>query len=161
MKKFVINRVDLGQRVTGYEVFSPKANGGEIQGYTPKQMIEAIKAGDILGLMVDGAGALVPDKSKGFNHIMVKTGVGTLTNPDPGGMTNIVYTAYDKKDENFKVISSRFGHQVYCPEKIKTLLDLRAVNGVVLEGDRLVGAWELNEVPSGSQEAPEGKKKGA
>jgi hypothetical protein len=37
MKKFVINRVDLGQRVTGYGVFSPKTNGGESQNYTLKQ----------------------------------------------------------------------------------------------------------------------------
>ena len=28
-KKFIINRVDLGQRVTGYEVFNPGVNGGE------------------------------------------------------------------------------------------------------------------------------------
>jgi hypothetical protein len=38
------------------------------------------------------------------------------------------------------VISSRFRHQVYCPEKIKALLNLRAINGVVLEWDRLVGS---------------------
>ena len=29
-KKFVLNRVDLGQRVTGYEVFNPSVNGGEV-----------------------------------------------------------------------------------------------------------------------------------
>ena len=29
-KKFIINRVDLGQRVTGYEVFNPAVNGGEV-----------------------------------------------------------------------------------------------------------------------------------
>ena len=31
-KKFIINRVDLGQRVTGYEVFNPGVNGGEVIG---------------------------------------------------------------------------------------------------------------------------------
>ena len=31
-KKFIINRVDLGQRVTGYEVFNPAVNGGEVNG---------------------------------------------------------------------------------------------------------------------------------
>ena len=31
-KKFIINRVDLGQRVTGYEVFNPAVNGGEVIG---------------------------------------------------------------------------------------------------------------------------------
>lgn len=33
-KKFIINRVDLGQRVTGYEVFNPGVNGGEVLGMT-------------------------------------------------------------------------------------------------------------------------------
>ena len=28
MKRFVINRVDLGQRITGHEVFDPAVNGG-------------------------------------------------------------------------------------------------------------------------------------
>lgn len=161
MKKFVINRVDLGQRVTGYEVFVPEQNGGEVLGYTPKMMGESIKAGDVLGMILDDAGALVPDKSKGFNSIMVKTGVGTLTNPDPQAMANVIYTAYDKQGDNFKVISSRFGRQVYCPDKVKALLDLAAVNGVIWEGDKLVGAWELEESQSGPQEPPEGKKKGA
>ena len=36
-KKFIINRVDLGQRVTGYEVFNPAVNGGEVIGMTAKQ----------------------------------------------------------------------------------------------------------------------------
>ena len=36
-KKFIINRVDLGQRVTGYKVFNPAVNGGEVIGMTAKQ----------------------------------------------------------------------------------------------------------------------------
>lgn len=158
-KKFVINRVDLGQRVTGYEVFNPSVNGGEILGYTPRQMTEAVKAGDVLGFVLDDTGALVPDKGKGFNAIMVKTGVGTLTNPDPCAMANIIYTAYGKQGEDFKVISSRFGRLVYCPDKIKALLDLGAINGVVVSGDKLVGAWEQGESQSDPKEEAEGKKK--
>ena len=41
-KKFIINRVDLGQRVTGYEVFNPAVNGGEVIGMTAKQLGEAV-----------------------------------------------------------------------------------------------------------------------
>lgn len=37
MKKYVINRVDLGQRVTGYEVFNPNVNGGEVLGIPYRQ----------------------------------------------------------------------------------------------------------------------------
>ena len=48
-KKFIINRVDLGQRVTGYEVFNPAVNGGEVIGMTTKQLGEAVKAGEALG----------------------------------------------------------------------------------------------------------------
>lgn len=44
-KKFIINRVDLGQRVTGYKVFNPAVNGGEVIGMTAKQLGEAVKAG--------------------------------------------------------------------------------------------------------------------
>ena len=57
MKKFVINRVDLGQRVTGYELFNPGVNGGEILGYTPKQMTKAVKAGEVLGMVLNEAGS--------------------------------------------------------------------------------------------------------
>lgn len=46
-KKFVLNRVDLGTRVTGYEVFNPNVNGGEVIGMTSKQLSEAIKAGKL------------------------------------------------------------------------------------------------------------------
>ena len=157
-KKFVINRVDLGQRVTGYEVFNPSMNGGEILGYTPKQMAEAVKAGDALGLVLDDTGAMVPDKAKGFHAIMVKTGVGTLTNPDPCAMANIIYTAYGRQGENFKVISSRFGRQVYCPDKIKALLDLGAINGVVIAGGKPVGVWESDSPQNVSREDAEGKR---
>ena len=48
-KKFIINRVDLGQRVTGYEVFNPAVNGGEVIGMTAKQLGEAVRAGDGAG----------------------------------------------------------------------------------------------------------------
>lgn len=53
-KKFIINRVDLGQRVTGYEVFNPTVNGGEVIGMTTKQLSEAVKSGEVLGMVLDG-----------------------------------------------------------------------------------------------------------
>ena len=60
-KKFIINRVDLGQRVTGYKVFNPAVNGGEVIGMTAKQLGEAVKAGEVL----DGNGGLVLDAVTG------------------------------------------------------------------------------------------------
>ena len=129
-KKFIINRVDLGQRVTGYEVFNPAVNGGEVIGMTAKQLGEAVRAGEVLGMVLDGNGGLVLDTARGFKAIMVKTGIGTLTSTDPSAVANLMYTVYQRDGDKFKVISSRFGRQVFCADKIKALLDLGAVNGV-------------------------------
>ena len=148
-KKFIINRVDLGQRVTGYEVFNPSVNGGEVIGMTSKQLSEAVKAGEVLGMVLDGNGALKLDESKGFRAIMVRTGVGTLTSTDPSAVANLMYTVYRRDGDNFKVISSRFGRQSFCADKIKALLDLGAVNGVVLDGDAIKCAWEWEEAAQG------------
>lgn len=153
-KKFVINRVDLGQRVTGYEVFNPAVNGGEVLGMTPKQLTEAIKAGEVLGMVSDGRGDLKMDTAKGFRAIMVKTGVGTLNSTDPSAVANLMYTVYRREGDNFKVISSRFGRQVFCADKIKALLDLGAVNGVVLDGDAIKCAWEVEDAAQAKGKEP-------
>ena len=78
-KKFIINRVDLGQRVTGYKVFNPAVNGGEVIGMTAKQLGEAVKAGEVL----DG------------------NGIGTLTSTDPSAVANLMYTVYKREGDNF------------------------------------------------------------
>lgn len=162
-KKFVLNRVDLGTRLVGFELFNPGVNGGEVLGYTPKQMADAVKAGEVIGMVMNEHGELVTDEARGFKAIMVKTGVGTLTSTDPSAVANILYTVYDRVDgDKFKVISSRFGRLVYCADKIKALLDLGAVNGVVVEGDTIKCAWELEEKAEASKEeekapATEGK----
>ena len=144
-KKFVLNRVDLGQRVTGYEVFNPSVNGGEVIGMTAKQLCEAVKAGEVLGMVLDSSNSLVLDTARGFKAIMVKTGIGTLTSTDPTAVANLMYTVYQRDGDNYKVISSRFGRQVFCADKIKALLDLGAVNGVVLDGDTIKCAWEMED----------------
>lgn len=145
-KKIIINRVDLGQRVTGYELMNLGANGKEIVGYTPKQMMDALRGGEVMGMVLNAAGELELDKAKGFNAIMVKTGIGTLTSTDPNAVANILYSVYERLGDNFKVVSSRFGRLVYCADKVKALLDLGAVNGVVLDSDgNLKCWWELEE----------------
>ena len=100
-KKFIINRVDLGQRVTGYKVFNPAVNGGEVIGMTAKQLSEAVKSGEVLGMVLDGNGTLKLDEGKGFRAIMVKTGVGTLTSTDPSAVANLMYTVYKREGDNF------------------------------------------------------------
>ena len=144
-KKFVINRVDLGQRVTGYEVFNPTVNGGEIVGMTAKQLSEAAKSGEVMGMVLENNGVMKLDRERGFRAIMVKTGIGTLTSTDPEAVANLMYTVYDRQDNNYKVISSRFGRQTFCADKVKALLDLGAVNGVVMADGELKCSWELEE----------------
>lgn len=112
-------------------------------------MSEAVKSCEVLGMVLDGNGALQLDEAKGFRAIMVKTGVGTLTSTDPAAVANLMYTVYRRDGENYKVISSRFGRQTFCADKIKALLDLGAVNGVVLDGDTIKCAWEWEEMPQG------------
>ena len=153
-KKIIINRIDLGQRITDYELFNPGVNGGEIIGLTAKQLCDAVKAGEVIGVVLDGKGALKLDEAKGFKAIMVKTGVGTLTSTDPSAVANLMYTVYKRDGENYKVISSRFGRQTFCADKIKALLDLGAVNGVVLDGAAIKCSWELEEAtPAKEKEA--------
>lgn len=144
-KKFVINRADLGSRVIGYEVFAPGSNGGEVYGYTPKMMVDGVKAGEVVGMVLNEAGELVLDEARGYKAMTVKTGIGTLTSTDPSAVANLMYTVYQREGDKFKVISSRFGRQVFCADKIKALLDLGAVNGVVLDGDIIKCAWEMED----------------
>ena len=152
-KMFIINRVDLGQRVTGYEVFNPNVNGGEVVGMTAKQLGDAVKAGEVLGMVLENGGMKL-DEARGFKAIMVKTGVGTLTSTDPSAVANLMYTVYKRDGENYRVISSRFGRQTFCADKIKALLDLGAVNGVVIDGAAIKCSWELEEAtPAKEKEA--------
>ena len=150
-KKFVLNRVDLGQRVIGYEIFNPGVNGGEVIGMTVKQLSEAVKAGEVLGMLLDGNGILKLDEARGFRAIMVKTGVGTLTSTDPSAVANLMYTVYRRDGENYKVISSRFGRQIFCEDKIKALIDLGAVNGVILDGKNIKSSREWTKKPKGQK----------
>ena len=83
--------------MTGYKVFNPAVNGGEVIGMTAKQLGEAVKAGEVL----DGNGGLVLDTARGFKAIMVKTGIGTLTSTDPSAVANLMYTVYKREGDNF------------------------------------------------------------
>lgn len=150
-KKFTINRVDLGSRVTGYEVFAPGSNGGEVYGYTPKMMVDGVKAGEVVGMVLNEAGELVLDEARGYKAMTVKTGIGTLTSTDPSSIANIQYIVYGREGDKFRVINSRFGRQTYCADKVKALLDLGAVSGVVLVDGELKCSWELDEAKEATE----------
>jgi len=154
MKKVTINRVDLGSRVVGYEVLNPGVNGSEILGLAPQAMKEAVRSGEVVGVVLNESGELVPDETRGFKSIMVKTGAGTLNSTDPNAVANILYVAWGRDGDNFKLVSSRFGHFTYCAEKVRALLDLGAVSGVVECDGQLRGWWELEEAEGQPQAEP-------
>ncbi len=176
--KVAINRVDLGRRVVGYEVLNPGVNGNEILGLAPQAMKEAVRSGEVVGVVLNDAGELVPDVAHGFKSIMLKTGAGTLTSLDPNAVANILYVAWGRDGDNFKLVSSRFGHFTYCTDKVRALLDLGAISGVVERDGQLLGWWELEadqtpapveqtattppqeEAPAPEAEAPKAVKNG-
>lgn len=160
-KKFLLNKISLGNRIIGWEIFSPETNGGEVIGMTTKTLMDAIKTEEVLGMVLDEKGSLQLDAARGFKAMMVKTGAGTLTSTDASAVANLMYTVYGREGDKFKVVTSRFGRQVFCEDKIKALLDLGAVNGVVLDGEKLVCSWELHEGQGVTQGTTEEKKKGA
>ena len=129
MCKFLINEVMLGKRVVGYEIFSQDT--GEIIGYTEKKVKEEIKVGErILGFILDKKGQLQFDTDF-CKNIMQKIGIGNLKPKfETNCIINLMYTAIRKKDTGYEVISSRFKHEIMTEEKLKTLYELGAVNGV-------------------------------
>lgn len=163
---FVLNIVKLGERVTGIEFLNKGVNGNEIMGLTEKMVKDAIQGGQtIYGMKVNEAGELVLAPEQGFKSVMTKVGISTLTSSDPEAVANIIYTVYDRDGEGFKVVSSRFGHMTFTLEKVKALMELGAVNGLVEKDGQLVGCWELKEDTQAqakgkeTEQAPEGEAK--
>ena len=76
MCKTVINRMDLGNRVTGYEMFNSAT--GEIVGFSPKQVKDNIE--EIRGLKVDETtGEIELDDKFFMKNLIIKTGINTTT----------------------------------------------------------------------------------
>lgn len=137
----VVNRVDLGNRVTGYELFN--CEGKDIIGKTEKQIKDCIKSGMIVkGFELNASGELVID-STFVNNLMIKTGVGTLTPSNEDSIVNMMYTAVGKVGNEFEVITSRFFHGMIAEDEMKMLHKMKAVNGVKLNDK---GKLELVEV---------------
>ncbi len=153
---FVLNKICLGQREVGWELFH-KGGGGEILGYTGKQLKDVIKAGQVVyGMKLNGE-ELELDASKGFKAIMVKVGAGSLSSSDTSAIANLMYTVYERDGDAFQVVSSRFGHLQFSKEKILALMELGVVNGIVLREGELIPCWEL--VGSEEKKVPQPAKK--
>ena len=131
MCKTVINRMDLGNRVTGYELFN--AATGEILGFSPKQVKDNIEA--IRGLKVDEAtGEIELDDKFFMKNIIIKTGINT-TKPlnEEDCIANVLYTLLGMKKEgnttSYELINSRFRREWVAESKLKALIEVGMVQG--------------------------------
>lgn len=136
MSKYLINRVDLGKRVTGYKVYASETK--EIIGLTEKQIKDMLGKGDrVYGFILDAECGLQLDK-EGFHtsNIMVESGISTLR---PAELTdsaaNVLYVVVavnkGKDDTTYEVVNSRYGRTTITESKLKALCEIGCVSGGV------------------------------
>lgn len=138
----VINRLDLGSRELGWELW----NGKEIVEMTSFQIKASIKADiKVCGLKIDDDGNLDLDREGFFTTNMMKHGHINCYKPMIIGKchTSDFYVVTDKLENDgktyYKLITSRFSHEVYDEERIKVLLNMGFITGgIKLEDDKLV-----------------------
>ncbi len=144
----LINRVDLGNRVLGYELFNHDTQ--DIIGKTERQIKNAIKSGTIVhGFKYTGTDSIELDQEF-IKVLMVKTGIGTLRPIDDDSIINIVYTVVGQSKSGYEVVTSRFWHGTIPSEKLITLYDMGVVNGIKINEN---SAIELIQ-PSTKQNEP-------
>ncbi len=133
-KLVVTNRLGLGSRELGYEVYSlPK---GEVLEFTSKQLRDIIKAGkdEVYGLRVAENGELVFDETFFTTNMMYKVHIGSLTPLVESECTvnlfYIVIGTHKVQDRTYyDVVSSRYERTSFLEEKLKTLLEIGVVTG--------------------------------
>lgn len=132
-KGFVINRLYLGSRELGWELW----DGKQVIEATSGQIKAALKSGSgIYGLCLDEKGELQLDR-EGYmmNNIMCKVHIGKLTPmiEDELVMMNVFYYVVGTKEEDgnmvYEVVSSRFARETLGKEKLMALYELGAVAG--------------------------------
>lgn len=123
--------MDLGNRVTGYELFNGAT--GEILGFSPKQVKDNIET--IRGLKVDEAtGEIELDEKFFMKNLIIKTGINTTTPlNEEDCIANVLYTLLGMKKEgtitSYEVINSRFKREWVAESKLKALIEVGMVQG--------------------------------
>ena len=139
-KLVVINKLGLGTRELGYEVYSlPK---GEVLEFTAKQLRDIMKAGrdgkgkdEVYGLKIGENGFdLVFDEEFFTSNMMYKVHIGTLTPmAEMDCLVNLFYivigTHVQHGEVMYNVISSRFERTSFNGEKLRTLIEMRVITG--------------------------------
>lgn len=135
--KYLVNREDLGKRVTGY-IFYDADNKG-FTGLTEKQVKETLGKGERLyGLVLDAEGEIQMDK-EGFKttNYMVRSGINNLAPVNESDCAaNIFYVVVGMRKvqggENvYEVISSRYARVEMPESKIKMLCEFGCIQGGV------------------------------
>ena len=134
-KLVVINKLGLGTRELGYEVYSlPK---GEVLEFTAKQLRDIIKAGkeEAYGLKIGENGIdLVFDEGFFTTNMMYKVHIGSLTPMvQTDCLVNLFYvvigTHVQHGEVMYDVVSSRFERTSFTEEKVKILLNMGVISG--------------------------------
>ena len=138
MCKAIINRVDLGKRVVGYELYS--YDSGEILGLTVSQIKALAESGEkVLSVRFEGKELLLDGTHT--RNIMVKTGVGNFRSlvPDESLAATVIYTvlAFDEGRGLYETINSRFGRRWVNEDTLRVYLGFTCVNGITLEDGKL------------------------
>lgn len=161
--KFLVNREDLGKRVTGYVFYDADSKG--FTGLTEKQARETLEKGERLyGLALGAEGQLITDE-KGFHttNYMVRSGINNLSpaveTDCPANMMYVVVGA-DKTagaETVYEVVNSRYARLNMPESKIKMLLEFGCIQGgvyldgkgklVVCEGVRVTEKKETKDKP--------------
>ena len=134
-KLVVINKLGLGTRELGYEVYSlPK---GEVLEFTTKQLRDIIKAGkeEVYGLKIaENSIDLVFDEDFFTSNMIYKVHIGSLTPMvQTDCMVNLFYivigTHVQHGEVMYDVISSRFERTSFNGEKLRALLEMGVISG--------------------------------
>ena len=167
-KLVVVNKLGLGVRELGYEVYSlPK---GEVLEFTAKQLRDIIKGykegkDEVYGVKIGENGFdLVFDEGFFTSNMMYKVHIGSLTPmAEMDCLVNLFYIVIGTYKENgvtmYEVISSRFERTSFTEEKIKTLLEMGVISsGAKLQDGKVVVA-PLEKVKPLEKETPVEKEK--
>lgn len=137
--KIVLNKLYLGNRELGFELFSD----GEVIEMTEKQIISDIKSGkDIRGLVIGDSGKLELDVAGfGMRNLMEKRHIGNYKPMiEDGCMVNMFVTVIGSKEtENgvvYEGITNRFKRMELDEALLVTYYNMGIINGgVILKED--------------------------
>lgn len=164
MKMYLVDGMYLGNRLIGYDVYSPK--GHDFIGMTEKQIISKLKKEErVYGFVLgeeEGKEVLKLDV-EGFNmtNLQIKSGVNTLSwlNEDSGSDMNmelIVVAVSGDKKKVYETVNARHARVEYSEDKLRMMMELGVpVAGVRLEKNKLV-ICEGVEVSGSGEEVKEG-----